>query len=96
MKFSNIASRTTDLAEDEGEAEEEARAAKPVRDPRDKTVAESAIHEAAHLPSCSWCAECVGGRRDNSPHRRVPQDENAVLEILMDCCFVRRDDETAL
>ena len=45
--------------------------------------------------SFSWCAECVGGRRDNPPHRRVPKDENAVPEIFMDCCFVRNDDETA-
>ena len=35
---------------------------------------------------------CVG-RRDNPPHRRA-LDENAVPEILMDCYFARRDDET--
>ena len=82
-----------ELAEDEGDVEEEARTAKPLRDPRDPTAAERAIHEATHLPIRSWCAECVAGWRDNPPNHRVRQDENAVPEILMDCCFVRRDDE---
>ena len=49
----------TEWAEDEGEAEEEARAAKRLRDPRDPTAAERAIHEATHLPLRSWCAECA-------------------------------------
>ena len=82
------------LADDEGEAEEEARTAKRLRDPRDPTAGERAIHEATHLPFRSWCAEYLAGRRDNPPHRRVPQDENAVPEILMDYFLVRRDDET--
>ena len=74
--------------------EEEARTAKPLRNPCDPTAAERAIHEATHLPFRSWCAECVAGRRDKPPHHRVPQDENAIPEILMDYSFVRRDDET--
>ena len=57
------------------------------------TAAERAIHEATHLPFRSWCAECVAGRY-NPPHHRFPQDDNAVQEILMDDCCVRRDDET--
>ena len=46
-----------ELGEDEGDVEEEARTAKPLRDPRDPTAAERAIHEATHLPFRSWCAE---------------------------------------
>ena len=46
------------------------------------------------MPFRSWCAECVAGRRDNPPHRHVQQEENAVPEILMDYCFVRREEET--
>ena len=73
--------------------EEEARTAKPLRNTCDPTAAERAIHEATHLPFRSWCAECVARRRDNPPHHRVLQDEIAVPEILIDYCFVRRDDE---
>ena len=58
-----------ELAENEGEEEEEARAAKPLWDPRDPTAAERAIPEATHLPFRQWCAVCVAGRRDNPPHR---------------------------
>ena len=50
------------------------------------------MHEATHVPFRS-CAVCVG-RHENPPHRRVPHDENAVPDILMDCYFARRDDET--
>ena len=49
------------------------RAVRNQRDPRDPTVAERAVHEVTHLPSRSWCAEFVAGRRDNPPHRRVPK-----------------------
>ena len=80
---------SAELAEDEGDAEEEANTAKPLRDPRDPLL--RAIYEATHLPFRSWCAECEAGWRDNPPHHRVRQDENAVPQILMDHCFVRRD-----
>ena len=58
-------------------------AAKPLRDPRDPTGAERAIHEATHLPFRSRCAQCVAGRRANPPRHRVIQDDNAEPEILM-------------
>ena len=72
---------------------EEAVTAKPLRDPSAPTAAERAAHEATHLPFRSWCAECVAGRRDNPPHRQVSHADNAVPEILMDYCFVRREAE---
>ena len=49
-----------------------------MRDPSVPTAAERAAHEATHLPFRSWCAECVAGRRDNTPHRQIQQEENAV------------------
>ena len=84
----------SELAENEGEEEEEPRTLKPLRDLRDPTAAERATDEATHLPFRSWCAECVAGRRDNAPHRRVLQDKTAVPQILMDHCFAPQDDET--
>jgi len=82
-------------ATDEGEhPAEEARAARPARDPRQPTVAERAAHEATHLPFRVWCAECVAGRRDNPPHR-ASKEAPTVPEIGMDYAFVRRADEEA-
>ncbi len=77
-----------DATHDETEDNEEARVAKPLRDPREPTAAERAAHEATHLPFRSWCAKHIAGRRDNPPHRHVPQDENAMPEVTMDYCFV--------
>ena len=92
MHERSLPEQASELAENEGEEEEEARTAKPLRDPRDPTAADRAMHEATHVPFRS-CAACVG-RRENPPHRRVHHDENAVPEILMDCYFCptgRRD-----
>ena len=75
-----------ELVDNEGE-EEEACTAKPLRDTRDP-------HDATHLLFRSCGVACAAGRRDKPPHRRVPPDENAVPETLMDNCFARRDDET--
>jgi hypothetical protein len=68
---------------DAAEEPEEARAAKPMRDPGQPTQAERDAHEATHLPFRIWCADCVAGRRDN------PADEPAKPEVLMDYCFFR-------
>ena len=92
MHERSLPEQASELAENEGEQAEEARTAKPSRDPRDRTAADRAMHEATHVPFRS-CAVCVG-RRENPPHRRVFHDENAVPEILMDCYFARWDDET--
>ena len=83
MHEHSVPEPASELPENEGEMEEEARSAKPLRDPH-PTAAERAIHEATHLPFRSWSAQCVAQRRNNLPHRRVPQDENAVPKILMD------------
>ena len=74
-----------ELQENEGEEEETRVNQPPVSEPHTKR---------AFLPFRSWCAECAARRRDNPPHRRVPKDEYAEPEILMDYCFVRRDNET--
>ena len=72
-----------------------ARTAKRLRDPRDPTAAERATHEASQLPFRSCCVECVVRRRDNPPHRRTAGfPKTRVPEILMNCCYAQRDDET--
>ena len=80
-------------AEEEEQDEEEALVAKLPRSPTAPTAAERAAHAPCHLPYRSWCDECVAGRRDNPPHRAVECEENSVPEVMMDYCFVRRDDE---
>ena len=81
-------------ADEEEEKAEEALVAKPLRSPTAPTAAERAAHEPTHLPYRSWCDDCVAGRRDNPPHRTVECEENSIPEVMMDYCFVRRDDET--
>jgi hypothetical protein len=72
---------------------EEARAARPARDPGAPTQAMRDAHAATHLPFRSWCDECVQGRRDNPPHRRTKRGEGEVPEVAFDYAYVRRDDE---
>ena len=79
---------------DEQHPAEEARLAKPARDPGAPTRAEYEAHQATHLPYRSWCEECVSGRRDNPAHRAIQQDPDAVPEVAFDYAFVRRDNET--
>ena len=69
---------------------EEALVAKPLRSP----TAPTAAARAAHAPYRSWCDECVAGRRDNPAHRPVECKDNSGHEVMMDYCFVRRQDET--
>ena len=46
-------------------------------------------------PTChSVCAPCVSDAAKTRRTAGSPHDENAVPEILMDCYFARRDDET--
>ena len=74
---------------------EEAKGCRPAKNPRAPTQAERDAHDATHLPFRDWCPECVKGRRDNPAHAsKVPEDENALPEVQMDYCFVRREGET--
>jgi hypothetical protein len=75
---------------------EEARAARPARDPGAPTQGERDAHAATHLPFRSWCAECVEGRRDAPPHCRTKRSAGEVPEVAFDFAFMRRDDETEL
>ena len=61
-------------AEEELHPAEEARAARPARDPGAPTAAMVAAHAATHLPYRSWCQDCVQGRRDNVGHKHVGTD----------------------
>ena len=72
---------------------EEARAARPSRDPGAPTQAERDAHAATHLPFRSWCDDCVQGRRDAPPHCRTKREAGEIPEVAFDYAFVRRDDE---
>ena len=73
--------------------EEEAIQAKPKRDLGQQTAAEREAHNTTHLPFRSWCADCVSGRLDNLAHTEVAGEDNNVPEVLIDYCFVRRQEE---
>ena len=73
---------------------EEARELRPARDPGAPTAAMRAAHEPTHLPFRIWCPECVAGRKDNPAHVSKPEDENVLLEVSLDYCFIRRENET--
>ena len=80
----------------EDEAEEEARAPRPARDPGAPTQAMIDEHAGAgHLPFRSWCPHCVAGRRDGVPHRRQEPEEDARPEVHLDYGFVRRQSEAS-
>ncbi len=72
---------------------EEARAARPSRDPGAPTQAERDTHAATHSPFRSWCDECVQGRRDAPPRCRTKRGAGEIPEVAFDYAFVRRDDE---
>ena len=72
---------------------EEARRARPARDPGAPTQADRDAHAATHLPFRSWCDECVQGRRDAPPHSRQKRGAGDVPEVAFDYAFIRRDDE---
>jgi hypothetical protein len=74
---------------------EEARAARPARDPGAPTQAQRDAHSATHLPFRSWCDECVQGRRDAPPHFRTKRGPGEVPEVAFDYAYIRRDDEEA-
>ena len=57
------------------------------------TAAERAAHPTTHLPYRSWCDECVACRRDSPLHHALDYSKDHVPEVMMDYCFVRRDDE---
>ncbi len=82
-------------AEEEGgeHPAEEARLARPARDPGAPTQAMRDAHSATHLPFRSWCAECVQGRRDAPPHHRTKRGAGEVPEVAFDYAYIRRDDE---
>jgi len=83
--------------EEEEEDEDEGEEARPIivaRDPGCPTEAQRKAHEASHLPFRIWCAECVGGRLDNPPHKKVPEEERGVPEFLMDYAFLKDEGDT--
>ncbi len=75
---------------------EEARAARPSKDPGAPTQADRDAHAATHLPFRSWCDECVQGRRDAPPHCRQKRGAGEIPEVQFDYAYLRRDDEEDL
>ena len=90
----DVAAQLDSAEANEEEDVEEALVAKPLRSPMAPAAAERAAHAPTHLPYRSWCDECVAGRRDNPAHKPVDCQDNAVREVMMDYCFLRRADET--
>ncbi len=80
-------------ADEELHPAEEARAARPARDPGAPTAAMREAHAATHLPYRSWCPDCVAGRRDNVVHKTIGADALEVPEVCFDYAFVRRQGE---
>ena len=72
---------------------EEARAARPSRDPGAPTQADRDAHAATHRPCRSGCGDCVHGRQDAPPHGRQKRVAGEVPEVAFDYAFIRRDDE---
>ena len=56
--------------EEGSEVGEEARAPRVRRAPKGPTQLEREQHEATHLPFRDWCAHCVRGAGEKTPHRR--------------------------
>ncbi len=75
---------------------EEARAARPSKDPGAPTQADRDAHAATHLPFRSWCDACVQGRQHAPPHCRQKREAGEVPEVAFDYAFVRRDDDEEL
>ena len=60
--------------------------------------AEREAHAATLLPFRSWCSECVMGRSDNPPHRRVTAAEEGdrrLPEVHLDYCILGSEGQGA-
>ena len=60
-----------DESQDDEDAEEEAEAQRPLRDPGMPTKAEIAEHGITHMPPRPWCPHCVRGKGRDSPSLTV-------------------------
>ena len=61
--------------------------AKAALDPGQPSAREMAEHELTHCPFRSWCAHCVRGRGQASPHNVRGEREDQVPLVAMDYCF---------
>ena len=62
--------------------------ARPLPEPKAPTLAEIARHCLTHRPYAPWCRFCVAGRRNNSPHRRIPEGRSVPM-LSADYVFFR-------
>ena len=79
--------------EAEGE-EEEARKARPLRDPGAPTQDDIDSHNVTHLPYRAWCPACVAGKSRDRGHKAAESDEyKGVPQIVFDYAFMAAEGE---
>ena len=72
--------------------------AKVTHTPKSSSPEEIAEHNATHFAYrswCSWCKECVKGRRHDVPHQRHGDRVCDVPDVSLDYCCLRDDGEAA-
>ena len=76
------------------EPEEEGRRVRAAPSPYIPSRAEREAHRATHLPYRTWCEDCVCGRHDAPPHRKVlREEERSKAEVSLDYGFLKRREE---
>ena len=79
----------------DGEAEEEAEAQRPLRDPGTPTQQEYAEHCLTHIPPRPWCPHCLRGKGKDTPSLRLKGNfaENLVPRVRLDYAFLTENAE---
>ena len=83
--------------EEGSEEGDEARAPKIRRAPRGPTQLEREQHEATHLPYRDWCAHCVRGSGESTPHKRKnleseEEQQNKIPRMVLNYHFMSTRD----
>ena len=81
----------------EGSEEDEARVPKIRRAPRGPTQIEREQHEALRLPYRDWCAHCVRGSGESTPHKRKnleseEEQQNKIPRMVLNYHFMSTRD----
>ena len=64
----------------------------PMAEPREPSETEREVHELTHLPPRQWRDQCVKGRGEETPHKRVTLEragESTLPFIKFDVCFFK-------
>ena len=73
--------------------DEEARKAKPLRDPGAPTQSEIDAHNITHLPYRAWCPACVAGKARDRLHKAFAYEDKGIPEVVFDYCFLGAEGE---